>query len=292
MKYGICYCYWSKDWEGNDYPQKIERARKCGFDSLEIFTGRVLTMEKKEIEEIRAASRINNIEIYCVGGFGREEDLSQSDPAGRKIAIEKAKGLIRAISRIDSKNFSGINYCSWCNFDKPINKEERLENAAKTLAAVGAFAGDYNVSWNMEVVNRFESYLLNTAQEARKLADTVSSPNINILLDTFHGMLEEDDLAKAIETAGDRLGHYHVGSNNRKLPHPGGFLPWKEIGQALRRIGYDKCVSFEPLVHTGGTVALEGGSVWRPMLPADIDDTMLDEMLKASLRFIKKNFEG
>ena len=28
MKYGITYSYWGKDWEGCDYPQKIERARR------------------------------------------------------------------------------------------------------------------------------------------------------------------------------------------------------------------------------------------------------------------------
>ena len=44
MKFGICYCYWSKDWEGTDYPQTIARARKCGFDVLEIFYGRLLDM--------------------------------------------------------------------------------------------------------------------------------------------------------------------------------------------------------------------------------------------------------
>ena len=54
----------------------------------------------------------------------------------------------------------------------------------------------------MEVVNRFENYMLNTAAEARMLADMVNHPNINILLDIFHGMIEEDDLAEAIRTAG------------------------------------------------------------------------------------------
>jgi D-psicose/D-tagatose/L-ribulose 3-epimerase len=292
MKYGICYCYWSRDWEGTDYPVKIERARKCGFDVLEIFFGRVLTMQQKEIDNILAACRANDIEMYCVGGFGREQDLSQSDPEGRKIAVEKAKELIRAISRIGAKNLSGINYCAWCNFDKPINKQERMENAAKALCEVGAFAADYGVSWNMEVVNRFETYMLNTAKEGRALADAAGSRQINLLLDTFHGMVEEDDLAAAIITAGDRLGHYHVGSNNRNLPHAGGFLPWAEIGRALRKIGYNKCVSFEPLVHTGGTVAEEGGSVWRPMLPQNATDEMLDRMLMESLRFIKQNFEA
>lgn len=26
MKFGICYCYWNKNWEGEDYPVFIERA--------------------------------------------------------------------------------------------------------------------------------------------------------------------------------------------------------------------------------------------------------------------------
>ncbi len=51
----------------------------------------------------------------------------------------------------------------------------------------------------MEVVNRFENYLLKMAKEAADLCKEVNSPNINILLDIFHGMIEEDDLAEAIK---------------------------------------------------------------------------------------------
>lgn len=290
MKYGICYCYWSKDWEGSDYPKTIEKAKRCGFDVLEIFYGRTLTMEKKEINDILAASRANDIEIYCLGGFGREEDVSQSDPEGRKAAVKKAKEIIDAITRIGAKNFSGINYGAWCNFDRPINKEERLENAAKSLKEIGAYAGEKGVSWNMEVVNRFESYMLNTAREAVDLVNAVGSPSVKVLLDIFHGMIEEDDLAEAVRIAGDKLGHYHMGSNNRRPPRPG-FLPWKDVVRALKSIHYDKCVSFEPLVRTGGSVALNGGNVWRNMLPDGADDKTLDDMIIESLNFIKGLFK-
>ena len=57
--------------------------------------------------------------------------------------------------------------------------------------------------------------MLNTAEEARRLADMVDHPNINILLDIFHGMIEEDDLAEAVRTAGNKLGHYHMVINAR-----------------------------------------------------------------------------
>lgn len=60
---------------------------------------------------------------------------------------------------------------------------------------------------------------------------------------------------------------------------------------AMKEIGYNKSISIEPLVHTGGTVALSGGNVWREMLPKGWDDQMLDDMLKESLAFLKKTFD-
>lgn len=290
MKYGITYSFWSKDWEGEDYPQKIERARKCGFDVLEIFYGRILTMSNKEIAEIRAASMANNVEIYTLGGFGADQDLSELDEGRRRDAVEKSKELICAINMLGTHHFSGINYGRWCGLSDPEQKARRFDAAARSLGEVGAYAQDYGISWNMEVVNRFESYLINTAAEGRALAEASGSKNVNILLDIFHGMLEEDDLAEAVRIAGDRLGHYHVGSNNRKLPHPS-FQPWDEISKAMKDIGYHKCISIEPLVHTGGSVALCGGNVWREMLPMGCNDEALDAMLVESLAFLKRVFE-
>ena len=290
MKYGITYSYWSKDWEGNDYPAKIERARKCGLDILEVFYSRILTMSDHEIAEINAAQKANNIEIYALGGFGAEQDISSLDENVRKKAVESAKELIRAISKLNIHNFSGINYGQWCGLSDPENKARRFDKAAESLGEIGRYAADYGISWNMEVVNRFESYLVNTAAEGRALAEASGSANINILLDIFHGMLEEDDLAEAVRIAGDRLGHYHVGSNNRKLPRPT-FQPWNEIAAAMKEVGYNKSISIEPLVHTGGSVALSGGNVWREMLPAGWTDETLDDMLKESVAFLKSVFD-
>ena len=171
MKYGITYSYWGKDWEGSDYPQKIERARKCGLDILEIFYGRILTMSDQEIAEINAAQKDNGIEVYALGGFGAKQDLSSLDETVRRGAVEEAKALLKAISRLYIHNFSGINYGQWCGLSDPENKARRFEQAARSLGEVGRFAADYDISWNMEVVNRFESYLVNTAQEARDLAE-------------------------------------------------------------------------------------------------------------------------
>ena len=289
MKFGICYCYWNKNWEGEDYPVFIERARRCGFDGLEIPFGRTLTMGPKEGDEIRVASKANDVEIYLTGGFGRDMDVSEPNEDIRKAAVKKSIELCKAMERLDAHNFSGINYGAWCNFDAPQNKKQLFEQSAKSLREIGKVAQDLDISWNMEVVNRFESCMLNIAAEARRLADMVDMPSVNILLDSFHGMIEEDDLCDAIRIAGNKLGHYHMGTNNRRIPAPC-IIPWQDICHTLDEIGYDRCISFEPLVHTGGTVALEGGNVWRPMLPDGLDDAKLDEMLTESLNYIKGMF--
>ena len=290
MKFGICYCYWNKDWEGNDYPVFVERARKCGFDGLEIFYPRMFEMQQAEIDEIVAACEANDVELYVSGGYGRDMDLSSPDEAVRTAAVAKSIELLKIFEKLRVHNFSGINYGAWCNFDAPDNKQFLFEQAAKSLKEIGAVAKEVGVSWNMEVVNRFETCMLNTAEEAMQLVNMVDSPAINVLLDIFHGMIEEDDLAGAIRTVGkERLGHYHMGSNNRRPPREC-FLPWQDVCDALKEIGYERCISFEPLVRTGGSVALGGGNVWRPMLPPDCDDAMLDKILMDSLQFIKSKF--
>ena len=101
--------------------------------------------------------------------------------------------------------------------------------------------------------------------------------------------IEEDDLPDAIRKAGNLLAHVHVGEGNRKLPGMG-HLPWAEIGQALRDIGYDKMVVMEPFMKSGGTVGSDI-KVWRD-LSGGADEAGMDKMIADSLVFLKKQFVG
>ena len=71
----------------------------------------------------------------------------------------------------------------------------------------------------------------------------------------------------AIRLAGNRLGHFHVGENNRRVPGKGG-LDWYRIGEALRSIGYDGSVVMEPFVQMGGGIGSDI-KVWRDMSHGD-----------------------
>ena len=96
-------------------------------------------------------------------------------------------------------------------------------------------------------------------------------------------------MVEAILLAGDRLGHFEVGENNRRLPGKGG-MPWYQIGSALRAIGYDKNVVMEPFVRSGGG----GGSyikVWRD-LSKGAGEQRLDLDAAASVAYLRNVFSG
>ena len=64
-------------------------------------------------------------------------------------------------------------------------------------------------------VFRYEGYILNTCEEAIDFVDEIGSSHVKIMLDTFHMNIEEDNIAAAIRKAGKRLGHLHLGEQNR-----------------------------------------------------------------------------
>ena len=103
------------------------------------------------------------------------------------------------------------------------------------------------------------------------LAGSISSLNI-----------EEESIGAAIRTAGNLLGHFHTGECNRMVPGKGR-IPWREIGEALRDIRYDKTVVMEPFVMQGGTVG-QNIKVWRDIVP-DTSEEALDRDAKAALEF-------
>ncbi|MDE7039182.1 MAG: dolichol monophosphate mannose synthase, partial [Lachnospiraceae bacterium] len=67
-----------------------------------------------------------------------------------------------------------------------------------------------------------------------------------------------------------------------------GYLPWAEIGQALRRIGYDKNVVMEPFVLMGGEVGSDI-KIWRSLCH---DESKLDLDARNSVAYLRHVFSG
>lgn len=287
MRYGIYFAYWEKYWNAELLPY-ISKVRKLGFDILEISCASLKTMSKTDMDALRDEAKKEGIILTAGYGPNAAENLASSDPAIQKNAIAFYTDMLKKLEYLDIHTICGGIYSYWpVDYSNPIDKEGDWARSVKNVKTVSQIAGDCGVNYCLEVLNRFEGYLLNTAEEAVRFVKEVDEPAARVHLDTFHANIEEDSLIQAIFTAGSYLGHFHVGENNRRLPGKG-TLPWGEIGHALRQIGYTGDVVMEPFVLRGGEVG-ENIKIWRDLCH---DETTLDADAAASVAFLRTVFSG
>ena len=290
MKYGIYYAYWEKEWTG-DYFKYIDKVKELGFDILEISCGAFKKDYTTDEQLLRIGEYAKEKGIILTAGYGpqKDENLASPDEAVQKNAIEFFKETLRKLHLMEIHILGGGLYSYWpVDFNSDINKERDFETSVKNMKLIAKYAEEYDITLGMEVLNRFEGYLINTCDECLRYVDAVGNNRVGVMLDTFHMNIEEDNIGDAIRKAGDKLVHFHMGERNRKVPGKG-TMPWAEIGQALRDINYQHAAVMEPFVLQGGRVG-QDIKIWRNLL-TDTSEAKLDADAKHSCEFVRHVFE-
>jgi D-psicose/D-tagatose/L-ribulose 3-epimerase len=96
---------------------------------------------------------------------------------------------------------------------------------------------------SLEVVNRYESNVVNTAAEMLRLLDDTGTA-VGVHLDTYHMNIEEDGFVKPVELLGDRLGYVHIGESHRGYLGTG-TIDFDAFFGAVVASGYDGPITFE-----------------------------------------------
>ena len=281
-KIGIYYAYWTHDWDADFHPF-IDKVAELGFDVLEVNGGTIARMTPEERQSLQAHADDKNIILsHCIG-LPPQYDIASEDETVRKNGIAFLRKMAEAIGEMGGGNLSGIIYSCWpvTMPEGEVDKRSYFERSVASMKQAIRAAEDNNVIFNVEVVNRFEQFLLNTCDEAMAYVEAVGSPNARILLDTFHMNIEENFIGEAIQKAGDKLGHLHIGENNR-MPPGYGHIPWTEVAAALRKINYQGYVVMEPFLMPGGEVGRDI-RVFRDMSVG----LQLDEEARKALMFIR-----
>lgn len=251
---GIYYAYWVHDWAADFHPY-IDKVADLGFDLLEVHAGTVARMTSAERHELKAHADARGVGLtYCVG-LPADFDVASADAETRRRGEEFLKLMVLAVGELGGGKIGGILHGTWPT-SLPKGETDRrpyLERSIEVMRSAVKVAEDNNVIFNLEVVNRFEHFLLNTCAEGIEYVDAVGSPNVKLLLDTFHMNIEEDFIEDALVLAGSYLGHLHVGENNR-MPPGYGHMPWTQIAAALRKINYTGDIVMEPFIQPGGQI--------------------------------------
>lgn len=283
---GIYYAYWEKEWSADFLPY-VQKVKSLGFDDLEITAGAIVDMTSSERKNLAAAAADAGIDLsFCIGLPGKY-DLSSPDASVRKAGIEFVGKILDGMREMNGKVLGGIIYAMWPMTTVPTYDEKMKlrENSIASLREILKKAEQYDIKYCLEVVNRFEQCILNTAKEGVDYCKELASPAVKLLLDTFHMNIEEDSIGDAIRSAKGYVGHFHIGEPNRKTPGTGR-MPWDEVFTALRDIDYDGMIVMEPFVRVGGQVGKDI-KIFRD-LSGNADDAGMDAMAAAAADFVKR----
>lgn len=285
-KLGVFINFWEKNWDC-DHAKYIRKAGRLGFDVLEFQAQALLDMTRERMLELKKIAAEENVELTYSLGLDPRYDVSSADEAVRQGGIEYLKKIVERVGFMDGKIISGVSYAGWgCvpKEDLSGNKEPIVERSVDSMKKIVKTAEDYGVTYCVEVVNRYEGCILNTAAEAMDYIKRVDAQNIGVLLDTYHMNIEEDSFSDAIHLVGDRLYGLHTGDNNRRCPGRG-HIDFDEIFRALADIHYKGRIVSELFVARGGEVGRDI-CVWRD-LERDLSEAALDAEAARLLAFEK-----
>ena len=183
MKFGTLYSYWTNEWSSN-YLETAKRVRDLGFDILEIGANHLVEMPEKELIELGAVVRDLGLTVTSNIGPKKKYDVASADPDVRKAGIRYLCDIMKKMDQIDSRSLVGVTYTYWPNDFSDLDKDAIWARGVQSVKQTGAFACDLGICQCLEVVNRFETLVLYSAEEAVRFCVQVVLDNVKVLMDT------------------------------------------------------------------------------------------------------------
>jgi sugar phosphate isomerase/epimerase len=231
---------------GDTLEQKWEFAVRAGYDAIEL-RGKADYAFRDRLPELRRAAA-NGVVMptvcvdmsHFIGAF--DDDL-------RRDAIEQLRSQLSVIAELGGRGaMTPASYGMFSRrlppFEPPRSEKEDREVLVAALADLGAHALAEGVRLYLEPLNRYEDHMVNRLEQAVELIVAAGSDGVQVVADTYHMNIEEDDPAAALGAAAAHLGHVQVSDSNRFQPGAG-HLDWPAVLGALDAIGYDGYLAVE-----------------------------------------------
>ena len=263
---GIHSFVWTGGGTQGELETALAKSAECGYRLIEFA---YLRPEKFDLGQLAKKAQSLDVEIAVTMGLPLEADVSSEDAAVVRAGEALLADAVRAVRDVGGKKLGGILYSAHTKYNKMPSDRGR-KNSIAAIARTAEAAKSAGVDIVLEVVNRFETNLLNTTAQGLDFIRHTGADGVTLHLDTFHMNIEEADPAAAIRLAGDRLGYFHIGESNRGYLGDG-VIDFDRIFDALLDINYKRDITFESFSSAVVDEALSlACAIWR--------DTWTDNM--------------
>jgi D-psicose/D-tagatose/L-ribulose 3-epimerase len=258
---GVNTWVWVSPLTDGDLARLVPRVAAWGFDVIE------LPVERPGDWDPRKAAAL-------LAEYGLKASVVLVMPPGRDLvatttgAVEETQDYLRhcvdVAAAVGSPLIGGPAYASVGRTWRMSSAERRAIYAElrKNLEPVIDYAGERGVVIAVEPLNRYETSLLNTVEQALEALPG----GCGLALDVYHMNIEEKDPARAVRAAAGRIAHVQVCGTDRGAPGADRF-DWPAFTQALREAGYAGPLVIESFTAHNQTIAT-AASIWRPLAPS------------------------
>lgn len=219
----------------------IAKMEAIGFDYIEGNATVLFQMEPHVFRETVRQVRDAGI---------RPEAFNCLFPAQRKVLLapEQERGYLDAVlERMALLGGRLVVFGSGYARERPADMapEQAWSRLVRLCRLLADRAQAFGLEAVIEPLNRAETSMVNTQEEARRLAAEVAHPSFGLLADFYH-MQAVGDGALALSADGSRLRHAHIAApDSRACPRDGDGVVYSPFFEGLKAAGYNGRLSFE-----------------------------------------------
>jgi D-psicose/D-tagatose/L-ribulose 3-epimerase len=249
---------WTAEWDEAGAERALRSAAARGLDFVEIpLLGDPAGFP---LEHTRALVEETGLQVTTSLGLPAAVHMP-FDPDG---ALEHLRGAIDLTARLGAPALTGGLYTHLGTLTRKPPTDQEVATCARTLKRAARLAADRGLDLGIEAINRYETYLNNTARQVSDLLDAIDEPNVFAHLDTYHMNIEERGFRAPIEALGDRLRYVHLSESDRGTPGAGN-VHWDDVFAGLQAIGYDGWLAMESFVAVNEDI-IGATAIWRDIV--------------------------
>ncbi|MEJ8855541.1 sugar phosphate isomerase/epimerase family protein [Variovorax robiniae] len=258
-KLGVHALVWVGGWSHEECERAMAQTAEIGFDLIEI-----PALDPSSIDSAFTRKMLDKYKLGTTMSLGLDDstDISSGDPEKQKRGEARLMQVLDVARDIGATHVCGILYSAFQKyFDPPT--QAGIAGSIDVMRRIGEHAAKDGITIGLEVVNRYESNVLNTAAQAVDYAKRVGLPNVRVHLDTYHMNIEEADLESALIDTGAMMGYFHIGESGRGYLGAGN-IDFDRVFRGLAKAGYEGPITFESFSSAVVNKQLQGIlGIWR-----------------------------
>jgi D-psicose/D-tagatose/L-ribulose 3-epimerase len=283
---GVNPWVWASPVDDEALAELVPRIAGFGFDAVELPIEQPGDWDPARTRDLLASHHLAPAGVCAVTPPGR--DLVNAPRGVVESTVAYLKICVDSAAAVGAPCVGGPVYSS-------VGRTWRMSAAERAtcyadfrhaLRPVADYAGERGVSIGVEALNRYETSVVNTVEQAVELIDGLP-PNVGLMIDTYHMNIEEADPYAALAIAGPYIKHVQVSGTNRGAPGADHF-DWPRFFGVLASTGYRGAVCIESFTADNETIAV-AASIWRPLAPSQ--DLLAVEGL-AALRAVVRRIDS